>query len=356
MGAQGDDELCPLVVGQQHRDVFGRSGAREDDVVHPELVHALASGGASVSVSVDDDLRSAGEGLVRNGVHVADDHVELVPLFEYRVGSAVHPDHDGPVFANVGAEGREVLLVSVASDDDEDVAPLEGGFDVGHSDAVENEVLLALDVLHRVRGEGFELDVHAGPRVLLVGGDRLRRLNGSGRDELLPCVHLAGLRHAHARAFADLHDVGPAVVDQRHPRRVEDSRSEVGVSPRRRFRRVDDDERVARHEGLGGNPVDVRMVDDRDLARPQTLRQILRARIHARLARMVIDQRGFLLPSEWECHGFIVPHPNRRRGVRQRGLEPHRCRFPRASAPILRAARHRRRSQRRFLPLIRPLL
>ena len=73
------------------------------------------------------------------------------------IRAAVDPDQDRLVLADVVAEDLQVLLVVVAAHDDEHVAAIELGGDVGDADTVEEQVALLTQVLHGVLGEGFEL-------------------------------------------------------------------------------------------------------------------------------------------------------------------------------------------------------
>ena len=103
MGADGDDELGALVVGEQHRDVLAGAGGREDDRVDAERRDPREARGAAVAVGVHDDLGAAAQGRVGDRVHVADDEVGLVAGLEERVGAAVDADEDRAVLADVAA-------------------------------------------------------------------------------------------------------------------------------------------------------------------------------------------------------------------------------------------------------------
>ena len=89
----------------------------------------------------------------------------LRPRLDERVGAAVDPDEHRAVLADVGAQRAQVLLVVVAAHDDEGVPAVELGGDVGDADAVEQQLALAAQVLHRVGGERLELDGQPGPRL-----------------------------------------------------------------------------------------------------------------------------------------------------------------------------------------------
>ena len=73
------------------------------------------------------------------------------------VRAAVDTDQHGAVFADVGPEHGEVLLVVVAAHDDQDLAAIDLRPDLRDADAVEEEVALPEEVLGRVRREGLQL-------------------------------------------------------------------------------------------------------------------------------------------------------------------------------------------------------
>jgi len=187
-----------------------------------------------------DEFGAAAQRRVGHRVHVPDDQVGRVAVLEQRVGAAVHPDEHRPVLADIGLERAQVLAVVVAADDDQHVLPVEVGADVGHPDAVEEQVALAAQVLHRVRREGLELGGQPGARGL--HGDRDSRgvlLDALG-DELLAAEQGPAV-DADVLALAELaEDVLPDGVDERDPGVGEDAGPEVGIPARDRCRRVDD--------------------------------------------------------------------------------------------------------------------
>src|SRR3712207_1137356 len=78
--------------------------------------------------------------------------------------------------------------------------------------------------------------------------------------------------------------VGTDVVQQRDPGLVDDLRPEVGVAAGDAAARVHDGSRPAGDERLTRDRVDVRVVDDRDVARLQALGEVLRPPVDARRA------------------------------------------------------------------------
>ena len=152
----------------------------------PSACTRARPGARPSGVGVDDDLGAAGQRVVADRVHVADDHVGLVAGLDERVGAAVDADEHRPVVADVGAEGLQVLLVVVAADDDQHVPALDLGRDVGHADAVEQERALPLHVLHRVGRERLELRGQPRLRLGHRRGDRLARRARCPRRATVP--------------------------------------------------------------------------------------------------------------------------------------------------------------------------
>ena len=139
--------------------------AGNSDRVDAELADPLEAGRPAVGIGVDDHLGAAGQRVVADRVHVAEDHVGLVARLEHGVGAAVDADEHRPVLADVGPQHRQVLLVLVPADDDEHVPALDRGLDVRNAGAVEQEGALAAQEVHGVRRERLDLDGEAGTRV-----------------------------------------------------------------------------------------------------------------------------------------------------------------------------------------------
>ena len=82
---------------------------------------------------------------------------------EQRVGSAVHADQHRAELPDVRPQRRQVVLVVVAADDDEHVPAVHLGADLRHADAVEQQLTLAAEELHRVGRERLQLHGQPGP-------------------------------------------------------------------------------------------------------------------------------------------------------------------------------------------------
>src|SRR5699024_4966408 len=123
----GDDVPGSCVLGRIARPLCASA-------VDAEGVDAFGARGVAVAVGVDDDLGTGGQGGVGHGVHIPDDHVRSVAGLDDGVGAAVDADEQRAVFANVGGQHRQVLLVVVAADDDEHVPVGEVGAHFGHDE------------------------------------------------------------------------------------------------------------------------------------------------------------------------------------------------------------------------------
>src|SRR5439155_22508087 len=80
MRADGDDQLRALFVGEEQREIFADPSRRNDLVRDAELSRALGSRCEAVAITVNEEIRPGPKRLVRDRVHVADDHVGLVSL------------------------------------------------------------------------------------------------------------------------------------------------------------------------------------------------------------------------------------------------------------------------------------
>jgi hypothetical protein len=280
VGTDGDDQLGALLVGQQHRDVLAGGRRREGDRLDAEVLHAGQAGGAAVGVGVHDDLGTAAQDVVAHRVHVADDHVRSVAGLDERVGTAVDPDQHRPVVPDVGPQRLQVLLVVVAADDDQHVPALDLGGHVRDADAVEQQRALALHVLHRVGGEGLQLDRQPGPRLGHRLGDRLRGLLGALGEDGAVLQQQPVAVDADRRPLLDRRQhVLADAVDERDAGVDEDLGAEVGVAARRAGRGVDHRGHPAGDQRVGAHPVDVDVVDDRDVPGAQPLGEVLGAAV-----------------------------------------------------------------------------
>jgi hypothetical protein len=168
---------------------------------------------------------------------------------------------------------------------DEDVTPFHHGPDVGHADSVDEEVTLAFDVFHRVRGERLDLDGQPGPRLDHRGLDGFDRLHVALADRLVVEVDDALVHPDQVAVLDPLEQLGGGVVDERHPGVDDDLRAQVGVTATDTRGDVDHACHSARDKRLRAHPVNVNVIDNRDFPRPETLGQPLGPPIDSRHCR-----------------------------------------------------------------------
>jgi hypothetical protein len=169
----------------------------------------------------------------------------------------------------------EVLLVVVAADDDQRVAPPEPRTELGQPNRVEQQMLLAPDVLERVLGEGL----HRAGQIracfrhpvpdLLFGQERPRADHLAVPDDLVAVE----LDHV---ALGDLvEDLGPHAVDQRDLGADEHEGADVRIAPGDGRPGVDHAGNAVLDQALSGEEVEVVVVDDRHVAGVQTADEVL---------------------------------------------------------------------------------
>ena len=142
-------------------------------------------------------------------------------------------------------------------------------------DSAREQVLLLHHVLDRVAGKGFERSTDLESALLGLPPDHDRVQELPARQQLSPSPHLSA---------PNLHSVTvPAQVEQRVVRQVHEWDARVGeqggahvrVVQRRRLSAVKDRRRTGADQVLGRDPVQVGVVDQGDLARLETLHQVL---------------------------------------------------------------------------------
>ena len=215
---------------------------------------------------MDDQLRAAPEGAVRDRVHVADDHVGLHPRLDQRIGPAVDADQDRPEVAHVRPDDPEVALVAGAARDHERLALAEARLQRRELDALGEQAPFLAQVLQRVLGE--DLQGIGNPRLLL--GERRRepvRLERSAVGEARPVAEEARAADGHGVSVAELVEERRAGrVDQADAAAHEQERARVREAAGLRLGHVHDDADARLEQLLGRDAVDVLVVDDRDVA------------------------------------------------------------------------------------------
>jgi hypothetical protein len=137
------------------------------------------------------------------------------------------------------------------------------------------------------------------------------RLRGL-QDPLGDRVTVRAVQHlaveSHLIAFGDAGEhLAAGVVHQRDAGLDQEPRAEVRVPAGARLGRVDDGGDLAGDELVRAHPVQVGVVDDRDVARAQPLHQLLGPLVHARHAddarrRVGLAPRHVREPHGWYLH------------------------------------------------------
>src|SRR6185503_4110260 len=284
--AHRDDQLGALLVRQEDGHVLADTRRGQDRRREPEPVDALAPGGAAVGIGVDDELGAALERLVRDRVHVAHDHVRLVAGLEEVVGAAVDADEHGLEVADVRLDDVQVALHPGAAGHHEGMPVAKARLHLREPDPFGKELRLVTKVPEGVLGEALE---RLGDAASLLGQFRLdvRLRQGAAGREPRAVAEEARAADDEGLAVPDLlEEIGVAVhVDEPDPAAHQLERPGVREAPAHRGRDVDDDAYVRGEKLLRGHAVEVAVVDDRDVVRPEAPDEALRPLVEPRVTR-----------------------------------------------------------------------
>src|SRR5262245_5747521 len=280
--ANGDDQPGSELVGQQNCHVLACARCRAEYRIKFERSDTLESGRTAIRVGVYDEFGTAGQGAVRDRVHVADDEVRLVARVEQRISTAVHRNQHRFELSDVGPQRLQIFPVTVAARDHKGMPALKLRPERRHPDAIDELLEIAADVFDRIRHEGPDLRGQVG-----LGIDRCARHRVGGLHCPLGNDGLADVERVPVKANGPpiahlLEDLGADVVDQRDARLKEKLRSKIRIPARHTGRCVDDCNDLALQQGFRADPVQVRVVDDGDVAGPQAPGQVLGAAIEPR--------------------------------------------------------------------------
>ena len=179
------------------------------------------------------------------------------------------------------------------------------------ADAVEQQRALAAHELGGVDGERLELGAEPGTRLEHRRGDGLGGLRGAvARPTFSPMQTVSPSTRTLVPSLIAREDLGADVVDQQDAARDQHLRAEVRIAAGDARLGVDHHGRPGRGERLGGHPVQVDVVDDRDVAGVQPAGEAGGAAVQARDAA---DARKDLGPAAQgrELHVLGVPAQTR---------------------------------------------
>ena len=202
------------------------------------------------------------------------------PASMHGVGPAVDGDDDGADLVDVGPQGAQVgPAVGAAPHHHQHVAAGHVDLEVGEDGRLGEEVALLAQVLEGVLGEGLELDVDRLLGHLDLGLERLQAVAGAGGDHLALAGHVAPLHPQDVALDDAVHHLGAHLVDQGDAGRGQQEGPEVGVAAGDGAGGVDHRRRLGPDEALGRHPVEVLVVDHRDLARLEAGDEVLGAAV-----------------------------------------------------------------------------
>ena len=185
----------------------------------------------------------------------------------------------------VAVNASKVVLMADASHHDQRGAVAEVGREARQLDPARQQFALLPHVLDRVVGEALERLSDLPPPGLGLGAHARGMEHLAARQHLAPAQHFPPAR-GRVRASCQ-HDQRIPVgqqLKQRVLRQVEEQhacldqqlRSEVGIGPTRGWAAVEHRGRSGGDQLLGGHPIDVQMVDKRDLTTLEVFDEQLR--------------------------------------------------------------------------------
>ena len=190
---------------------------------------------------------------------------------------AVAGDDQRPHVADVGAQRFEVAAVAVPADDDQHLAVAERGPGVRELDAAGEDVGLLADVLDRVLGELGQRLVDPLPLLLEFALQLRDRADPAVGHRLAVDQHRAAVDPQPVAVGEQPEEVRLRGIDQADAGVGQHQRPGVGIATVRGGRGVEDGDGTGVDQLLGGDPVDVDVVDDGDVAGPHPLDQVLGA-------------------------------------------------------------------------------
>ena len=234
-------------------------------MVEAVLLEPVAPGRAAVRIGVDDQLRAAAERAVGGAVHVAEDDVGLHAGLDHGVRAAVDGDDQRLDVADVGVERREVLAVGRPADDDQDLAAVEADRGRGSGISPESRPLSSRTCsIVFIAKSAIAASIRER-----CSARRRSRSPTEGRApsaSVRPASRTSPPSSSTSRPGEHVEEGCAGRLDEDDPGAGEDQRPDVRVAVGRERRDVDDRHRPRGGEILGGDPVEVGMIDHRDLA------------------------------------------------------------------------------------------
>ena len=262
-----------MMVGQQQRQVLRIRRAQERDRAGTEVLHPVQARCMAVGERRDDDVRPAGQRLLRHLGGIADDEIGTVARGEQRVSPRTHPDQPRPMLPDEPPQPRQISHMVIARGDD-------GTCRSARSTCTSGTPTPSRSIPRSRRMNSIVLAANASnwwanPDLASTSASatEFRGLCDTLGEHLLPRVEHPVVQ-AHPDAVLDgVQHLGTDCVDQRDPGVDEDLRAQVGEAPGDRGGCVDDRHHVRGDQRVGGRPVQIELVEHRDVAGPQPPQQ-----------------------------------------------------------------------------------
>ena len=156
---------------------------------------------------------------------------------------------------------------------------LHGRANIRDPHPVQDEALFFVEIFEGIGGKSTQLHGHAGAGRLAIAGNTLRGLQGTFGYHA-PAGHHACPVDIHPLAFGYVHNFRAEVIDKRNTGFFQDRGAEVRVAPRDGFRGIEHGNGLRGHQVFRGDPIQVRVVNNRYIAGLETTSEILGARVH----------------------------------------------------------------------------
>ena len=277
--ADRDDQPGALLGGDQQRDVLARAGRGNELEVQAQLLQAAATGRAAVGVGVHDELRAAAQRRLAGRVHVADDHVRGEALLEQGLGAAVDGDDHRAHVADERPQGAQVALVADAADDHERRSDRESRWRSAAARSARPAARAPRACARSCCGRSARAPRRSrcawppSRRTHARRSSTSPRASSSPPRSTSPTVEPTVRRRCRGGSHEDRVPVGEELeqrvvgeVHEQDARFDEQLRPEVRVGAARGGAAVEHRDGARRDQLLGRDPIDVQVIDHRDLA------------------------------------------------------------------------------------------
>jgi hypothetical protein len=199
-----------------------------------------------------------------------------------RVRTSINPHEHRPMLGDVPLEPLEILDMIGSSSDNENLVPKDGCTQLGHPNPVKNERPLTPKKLDGVGGESLKLSGQPSLGLDHEVGDGLDGLLGTAPNFLVPEKNAPFMQADLAALLDGTQDLGPNPVNEHDPGTDNDLGPKVGKPPRDRGRSIDHTSDLGLDESVGGSPIEIDLVKNDDVPRPDPPKKIPSSSINPR--------------------------------------------------------------------------